>query len=143
MAKAYLEKRLKDLKKEGITVSSAGISPFPGMRATEEAQQVMKEEGADIRDHAARRLTESDIHEAGLIFVMEDIQRQYILDKDQNAKKKTYLLKDFKKMGDFSASYHHNIEDPIGKNIDFYRKTFAVIKEAVEGILKEIDGKKD
>lgn len=123
MAKAYMEKRLKDLKKEGITVSSAGISPFPGMHATKEAQEVLRREGVDISGHVARKLTDSEIRESDLIVVMEEIHRRYILEKDPRAKNKIRLL---------------NIADPMGKDMDFYDETFAAIKEAVEKILKEL-----
>lgn len=143
MAAAYLEKRLKDLGKEGITVASAGIAPFPGMKATKEAQQVLKAEGVDISSHAAKKITDVAIREADLIFVMEDVQRRYLLSRDPQTAKKTYLLKDFKKIGHPDVSDNSDIADPIGKNIDFYKKTFAVIKEAIEKIIEEIDGKKD
>ncbi len=126
MAAAYLAKRLKDLKKENITISSAGISPFSGMRATAEACQVTKEEGMDISDHRARKITDPEIREADLIFAMEDIHKRYVLEQYPHAANKTYVL---------------NIADPIGMSMDFYRKTFASIKEAVENILKEIDEK--
>lgn len=128
MARAYLEKRLKDLKKRDITVSSAGISPFPGMHATKEAQEVLRKEGVDISDHVARKLTDLEIREADFIFVMEEIHKRYILEKDPQAEKKIRLL---------------NIADPVGRDMDFYEKNFAAIKEAIEKILKEIDGKKN
>ncbi len=139
MAEAYLEKRLKELGKKGISVSSAGISPYPGMSATEEAKKVMKEEGADLSGHIARKLTDLAIREADLIFVMEEIQKRYILGIDPSAEEKTYLLKDFRKIGDFATSNEPDIKDPIGKDIHFYKKTFAIIKESVERILDEID----
>ncbi|MBU4377068.1 MAG: hypothetical protein KKD29_06305 [Candidatus Omnitrophica bacterium] len=138
MAEAYLKKRLKDAGKEGITISSAGIAPHPGMSATDEAREVVKKEGADLLEHRARRLTELETREADLIFVMEDLQRIYILKKDPSAAKKIYLLKDFQKIGDFKLSRDPNIPDPIGKDMDFYKKTFDVIKESVERILNEI-----
>jgi protein arginine phosphatase len=138
MAQAYMEKRLKELKRKDVTVSSAGIFPHPGMLATAETQQILAEEGIDILGHAAKKVTDSEIREADMIFAMEDIHKRYLISRDPQAEKKTYLLKDFKKIGDFSESDSPNIDDPIGKSIDFYRKTFAVIKEAVENILREV-----
>lgn len=123
MAKAYLEKRLKELKKTGITVSSAGISPFPGMHATKEAQEVLGKEGVYVSDHVARKLTDLEICEADLIFVMEEMHKRRILERDPQAEKKIRLL---------------DIADPIGMDMDFYERNFAVIKEAIEKILKEI-----
>lgn len=139
MAKGYLEKRLKELGKEGIEVSSAGLIPLVGMEATEEAKQVAKEDGVDLSGHHTRMLSERDIKEADLIFVMENLQMEYIVSKYPRAEKKTYLLKDFKKIGNFEISEDPDIKDPITKDVDFYRKIFSIIKESVERILKEIN----
>jgi len=138
MAEGYLEKRLKELGKSGVEVTSAGIAPVPGMKATEEAKQIVIDEGGSVSDHVARRITDLAIREADLIFVMENLHKQCILGMDPKAAKKTYLLKDFKKLGNFEASEDPNIRDPIGQNIDFYREVFLIIKESIERILKEI-----
>ena len=138
MAKGYLEKRLKELGKAGIEVSSAGVAPLTGMRATEEAKQVIIEEGGDISDHYAREITELDMREADLIFVMENGHKQYIAGKYPAVVKKTYLLKNFKKLGNFEVSNDPDIRDPIGKDINFYKEVFSIIKDSIERILKEI-----
>ena len=138
MAKGYLEKRLRELGKAGIEVSSAGVAPLAGMCATEEAKQIIIEEGGDISGHFARQITESNIREADLIFVMERRHREYIIGKCPEATGKIYLLKDFKKIGSFQVSDDPGIRDPIGKDINFYREIFAVIKNSIERILKEI-----
>jgi protein-tyrosine-phosphatase len=138
MARGYFEKRLRELGKQGIEVSSAGIAPLTGMEATQEAKHVVREEGADISGHRARMITERDIQNSDLIFVMENRHKQFILEKYPEATKKTYLLKDFKRFGDFATSKSPDIPDPIGKDINFYRKTFSVIKESIERILKKV-----
>lgn len=138
MAKGYLEKRLKDLGRTGIEVSSAGIAPVPGMRATEEAKQVIIDEGGDISDHLARRITDLQIEEADLIFAMERRHKEYIVGRRPEAANKTYLLKEFREMGNFELSEDPDVRDPIGKNIDFYKEVFAAIKESVERILNKI-----
>ena len=128
MARGYLEKRLKDLGKTGIEAFSAGVAPLVGMCATEEARQVIMEEGGDISGHYARKITELSIREADLIFVMERAHRQYILGKDSKAANKTYLLKDFQKIGNFELSDDPDIKDPIGKDINFYKEAFSTEK---------------
>jgi protein-tyrosine phosphatase len=138
MAKGYLEKRLKELGKEGIEVSSAGVAASPGMEATQEAIEVTKEGGADISSHRARILTDLAVKESDLIFVMEKGHRELIVSRFPRAGKKIYLLKEFKKLGIFNNSKDSDIADPIGKDIDFYRNTFSVIKESIERVLKEI-----
>jgi len=139
MAKGYLEKRLKELGRNDIEVSSTGLIPLVGMEATEEARQVAKEDGIDLSSHRTRTLTEAEIQKQDLIFVMERQHKEYIISKYPEVRSKLYLLKDFKKIGNFDTSENPDIEDPIAKDVDFYKKTFAVIKESIERILKEIN----
>ncbi|MEA3305185.1 MAG: low molecular weight protein arginine phosphatase [Candidatus Omnitrophota bacterium] len=138
MAKGYLEKRLKELGIKDITVFSAGVAALTGMRATEEAKQVVKEAGGDISGHTARKLSDADIKEADLIFAMENSHRERMLNKYPDSANKTYLLRDFRKLGNFGFSKNFDIPDPIAKDINFYRKTFFIIKESIEKLLQEI-----
>ena len=138
MAKGYFEKKMEELGKTGIEALSAGIAPLAGMKATKEAIQVLSEEGVDVSNHCARNITGLAIREADLIFVMENIHKKYIVDMYPNAEKKTYLMKDFKKVGNFEVSDNPNIPDPIGKDISFYKEIFSVIKDSIERILKKI-----
>lgn len=138
MAEGYLKKRLKELGRDDIEVSSAGLMLLVGLEATEEAKQVAKEDGADLSGHRTRVLTGAEIEEADLIFVMEERHKEYIVKKCPKAAKKTYLLKDFNKLGDFKTSDDPNTPDPIMKNIDFYRNTYSIIKESIERILQQI-----
>lgn len=138
MAKGYLEKRLKELGRNDVEVSSGGLIPLVGMEATEEAKQVAKEGGIDLSDHRTRMLTETDIRKADLIFVMERRHEEYIISKYPQTASKLYLLKDFKKIGNFDTSENPDIEDPIAKDVGFYRKTFAVIKESIDRVLEQI-----
>jgi len=138
MAEGYLEKRLKELGKTGIALSSAGIAPFPGMPATKEAKQLVREEGGDISEHRARNITGTDVRASDLIFVMEYRHKQYIVDKYPEAAGKTYFIKDFKKLGSFETSDNPNIPDPIGRDINVYKEVFSIIKDSIERILKEI-----
>lgn len=138
MATAYLEKRLKESGKRGIEVSSAGLLLLAGMEATEETKKLLREEGMDLSGHRTRVLTEEDVRAADLIFVMERRHEEYILSKYPYAAKKVYLLKDFKKPGDYDTSENPDIADPIAKDGDFYKATFSIIKESIERILKQI-----
>lgn len=138
MAEGYLKKRLKDLGREDVGVFSAGLTLLIGMKAADVAQKLAKEDGADLSEHRTRVITEAEMREADLIFVMEERHKQYIVKKYPQAAKKTYLLKEFKKLEDFKTSEDPDIPDPIMKELDFYRKVYSVIKESIERILKEI-----
>jgi protein-tyrosine phosphatase len=138
MAEGYLKKRLKDLGREDIEVTSAGLLSLAGRKPTEQAKLLVQEAGGDISEHLAKKISEADVNEADLIFVMEKKHKQYILGKYPYASKKIYLLKEFKRMPGINLANNADIMDPIGKDMDFYREVFFIIKEAAERILNHI-----
>lgn len=139
MAKAYFEKRLKELGRKDVEVSCAGTAYFlTGGQATDYAKEVMKEEGVDISGHQSRAITDADLENSDVIFVMENRQRLYLIAKSPKAANKIYLLKEFKKIGDLEISREPDIPDPIGQDLDFYKKVFSIIKESIERLLKQI-----
>ena len=138
MAEAYFRKRTGELGLKNLTVSSVGLVAMNGMPATEEAINVAKEDGMDLSGHRSKRLTGHDVKEANLIFVMEYKHEEYMLSKYPKARNKIYLLKEFKKIGDYDISKDCDITDPITGDQSFYKETFQVIKDSIENILKEI-----
>lgn len=138
MAKAYLEKRLEELGKTGIEVSSAGIASFAGLEATEYAKEVIKGEGSDISGHSSKTITNADIQESDLIFAMELRHRLYLIAKYPQAAGKIYLLKDFKNIGNINISEDPDVPDPIGRDLEFYKKVFSIVKESIERLLQQL-----
>ena len=61
---------------------------------------------------------------------MERLHEKRILELAPEVKNRLFLLKEFAKIDD----NNFDIADPIGKSIEFYENTFAIIKEAVERI---------
>ncbi len=138
MAHAYFNKRIKELGKKDIEVVSAGIAQIVNSPATEYAKDILKGEGADLSAHRSRSVNDEELKDSDLIFVMENRQRLYLITRYPKAADKIYLLKDFKKIGELSFSNEPDIPDPIGRDAEFYKKVFAVIKESIERVLKEI-----
>ncbi len=138
MAKEYFEKRLKELGREDVEVACAGIAQIASGPATEYAKEVMKEEGVDLSKHQSRPVTDEELKGSDLIFVMENRQRLYLIARYPKAAGKIYLLKDFKKIGELTFSNEPDIPDPIGRDIEFYKKTFSLIKKSIERVLREI-----
>jgi tRNA threonylcarbamoyl adenosine modification protein (Sua5/YciO/YrdC/YwlC family) len=130
MAKALLEKKLKEKGREDIEVLSAGIMMLGGLSASEETKALLKEEGIDVSGHRSQRLSVEMIKKADIILVMESLQEKRILELEPSAKNKLFLLKEFAKINDTDL----NIEDPIGKDPAFYRAIFITIKDAIERI---------
>ncbi|MCU0651519.1 MAG: L-threonylcarbamoyladenylate synthase [Candidatus Omnitrophica bacterium] len=129
MAKALLEKSLKLKKRSDVEVLSAGMMSA-GMGATEATKEVLAEEGIDVSDHRSQRVSEDMLRKSDLILVMEKIHEERILQLVPEIKNRVFLLKEFAKIDDMNI----NIDDPIGRPLEFYELTMETIKEAVERI---------
>ncbi len=130
MAQALLQKKLRELGRKDIEVESAGIMMLSGLGATEQTKEVLRQEGIDVSHHHSQRVTRDLAHRSDIILVMEKIHEDRLLQMVPEVKNRVFLLKEFAKMDGNDL----NIEDPIGKSLDFYRETCEVIKSAVERI---------
>lgn len=131
MAKALFEKKLKEENRSDIEVSSAGIAAPMGLKASPETKQLLMQEGIDVLDHRAQRATGDLLKRCDLIFVMQRFQEETMLKNYSFLKGRVYLLKEFSK-------FDHNeldIEDPIGRGMEVYKKSFYSIKEAIERLV--------
>jgi tRNA threonylcarbamoyl adenosine modification protein (Sua5/YciO/YrdC/YwlC family) len=130
IAQALLEKMLKQKKRTDVEVLSAGVMLLSGIGATEATREILAREGIDVSGHRSQRINEDMLQRSDLILVMERIHEERILQCVPEVKNRVFLLKEFAKIDDRKL----NIDDPIGKPIEFYENIFEVIKEAVERI---------
>lgn len=133
MAEGYLVKRLDELGIKDDAIISSGTAAFPGLRPTPEAIEVMKERGIDVSGYVSSKLNKAHVQNADVILVMEPIHKNIILEMVPEAKDKVYLLREFSSEENREDLF---IYDPIGKPVEFYRKTFARIENSIEGFLK-------
>lgn len=130
MAQELLKKLLKEKNRDDVEVLSAGTLILSGLGITEGTKEVLRREGIDASGHRSQRVTKEMIKKSDLILVMEKLHEEKILSLAPEVKNRLFLLKEFAKINDNNL----NIADPIGKPLEFYEKTFQVIKEAVERI---------
>jgi tRNA threonylcarbamoyl adenosine modification protein (Sua5/YciO/YrdC/YwlC family) len=130
MAKALLGKIMREKGRNDIEVLSAGIMMMDGMGATEPTKAILKREGIDVSDHMSQRVTPDMIKKSDIILAMERLQEKTILEIVPGAKNRLFLLKEFAKISDNGF----DIADPIGKPLEFYEKTYGIIKESVQRI---------
>jgi protein-tyrosine phosphatase len=124
------------LRKNGVTdiiVSSAGTFAPSGMKPTNYALMTTIERGVDITQHISRVLTERMINESDLVFVMEYEHLNSIQKLVPDAKGKIYLLKAFGENG-----RGEEIADPIGYDLDFYRRCYQDLENEIRRIFPEI-----
>ena len=130
MAEAILKKKLKEINRHDVDVSSAGITMFSGTGPTENTIGALMKEGADVSGYRARKLTREMVDKSDIILAMDKMHEERILTLAPEAKNRVFLLKEFAKIKNSGL----NIEDPIGKPMEAYEDTLQVIKESVERI---------
>lgn len=122
-------------RQSGLKFLSAGIIASNGMLASPNAIKVMKEEDIDISDHQTRPLSRQLVESADIIFVMTQWHKLEVIGLLEKPGKEMYLIKEFApNVPDESL----DIQDPIGKPVEVYRKCRDEIKECVPGIVKKI-----
>lgn len=132
MAKALFEKKLKEKGRSDIEVFSAGIAAPIGMEASLETKQLLEEEGIDVSHHHAQRLNDEMLKRSDLILVMERCHEEASVFKNKHfLKNRVFLLKEFAKFNQGKLE----IEDPIGKGMDVYRRSFLDIKVAIDRLV--------
>jgi len=153
MAKALLERKLKEAKRTDAEVLSAGIMLSSGMGASFETQELLKGEGLDVSMHRSQRINEVMVKKADLILVMEKVHEERILQLAPEVKNRVFLLKEFAnpvrnygiigqtkgvsngvKMNETNL----DIADPMGRSLEFYEATLETIKDAINKVAQII-----
>jgi len=128
MAKALLEKKLREKNRTDVEVLSRGLMLLIGIGATEATKEVLKKEGIDVSSHISQRVTRDMLHRSDFILVMEKMHEEKILQLAPEVKNRVFLLKEFAKINGTDL----DIPDPVGKPLEFYEGTMGIIKEAIE-----------
>lgn len=132
MAASYFRKLLLDAKVLDIEVRSAGVYTVTGLRASQEAVQIMQNEIVDLSRHRSSVLTPEMVRKADLILGMTPLHVQEALRLDKDARDKCYLLKEYSRSGMDKSQ----IDDPMGATLEVFKKCFREIREAVESLME-------
>jgi len=119
MAEAWLMNQMRKRGLDGqVAVDSCGIFAYKNMPATQEAVTVLAEDGIDLSDHLAKPLTQDLVTSSELIYVMTSEHERFILQRFSHLAGRVKMLE---------------IEDPIGLQLEVYRKCYSELKEKLAG----------
>ena len=138
IAEGLMRKYLKELGKDYIEVQSAGASAIDLFPPTDETVKVMKENDIDVSGYRSKKVGEELVNKADLILVMEDRHKDFIGRMFPAASSKTHLLKEYGMQEKPNYPEGPNIPDPIGKPIEYYRLSFAVINDQIKRIAEVV-----
>lgn len=123
MAEGMFKSLLEEKNESGIVCSSAGLMTVDGRQASENAITVAGEYGVDISSHRSRMLTRSITRSADFIVCMTkehyDTLNRMIPDE------KLFVL-------------GGGIDDPYGRDLDFYRECGKKIHGALPELYEKI-----
>lgn len=134
MAEGGLRKLLENKEIKDIEVYSSGTGAATGFPATVYAIEAVRVWYADIRQHVSQPLTSELIRQADLIFCMTSSHCYEVIRMVPDARKKTFVLKNYPELG----CDGEGIEDPIGEPLDMYNQTFLEIGEELGRILPSV-----
>lgn len=129
MARALLEKKIRESGKKNIEVIDAGTGTFGGMFPSGPTIELLAREGIDVSSHASVQLTRRIIRKSDLILVMSKIHKEQILSMEPEAKARVFLLREFA----FGQGLPDaDIPDPIGQPMETYEDCLDSIKQSIE-----------
>lgn len=132
MAYGIMRQLLEEAGYTHIGVRTAGVMTIPGLLPTQEVRQMLLKDGIDIGGHRSCQLTPELLKHATLILGMTSFHVQMALRLSEDAKGKTFLLKEFTG----SDPKNGQIQDPMGCTLEFYKKIYREIRTACKKLLK-------
>lgn len=130
MAEGIAKKHAHERNIKDIVFLSAGIGTIEGLPPSQNAIIACEEIGIDISEHRSRQLTEEILSECDIVFGMEGAHLEYVNKMLSGRKKRMFLL------GGYIDGMRSEIEDPIGKELQEYRKTRDEIKREIIKLLE-------
>jgi glycine hydroxymethyltransferase len=130
MAEGYLRNMAKEAGAELVS-GSAGLGAMDDMTPSRNSVVAMKEEGIDISRQRSRMITPEMVEESTHIFGLGSGHVEAIRSYFPEAAEKTFLLREF-----VSNGLDLEVPDPIGGDLDEYRLTRNLIKEAMPSVLR-------
>ncbi|WP_342742325.1 low molecular weight protein-tyrosine-phosphatase [Kocuria massiliensis] len=143
MAEYLLRRAAEESGLDGVVVDSAGVSDEEqGNPIDPRARKVLARLGIDTQDHSARQVTRRDLADCDLVLALdlphEKALRRMASDEEQASK--IHLLREFDPAVSDQAHEDLGIYDPWYGDASDFEATFAMIRDAVDGVIEEASG---
>jgi L-threonylcarbamoyladenylate synthase len=133
MAEGILRKKLdKEIFKDKVEVNSAGTLNLPASTASIESINIAGEHQVDLNNHLSRPVDRLIVDRAHLVLCMAEEHYDELTRRYPEDKHKIFMLRRFEKEGLVGDA---SIEDPIGRDEEFYSQIYDQIEEEIERIL--------
>lgn len=122
--------------REQIVAESSGTWANDGNSAGSLSQQVAQENGLDLSAHRSKPMTPQLIKEADLVLCMTPVHKNDVLKIFPHFDNKVFNLKEFARE---IPPRKKAIDDPIGMNLNFYRRIFRELEDEIRRILPVVE----
>lgn len=143
MAEALFRHALdaQDEPLKSLTVSSAGVSGFPGYPASQNSVRALRKVGIDLKNHSSQPITQEMVDNALAFFCMTDSHLAMLSYQIDPPPTNLYLMRQFVPEGEDLT-----IPDPFGGNIVQYEACRDSMVEAIPSLIsfvKELVAERD
>lgn len=135
----YMEHYLKEhmpYARKKVRILSAGVKARSGGSASQVVKHVAKINGFSLRGHYSDPFTKKLIKQADVILLMEQWQKDSVLERFPKAKDKTFLMMEYLWNGDVKDI--RDIPDPTGQNLVDYEEFMNAAHAEVDRIFREL-----
>lgn len=137
MAHYYMQKQVIAMGLgDDFLIESCGTYAVSGEKATQNAQEVMKQFDVSLEKHRATNISETCIEEFDYIFALTENHKQVILSIYPKLLGNVFTLKEF---ADPNTNYL-DIDDPWGYSRDIYQSCAEEIVENVDKVIENLKG---
>lgn len=124
----------KTLEQDETEVLARGLLVAFPEPLNQKTEAIMISNGINVTDYQAKELSDSEITEDSIIFVMEESQRKKVLDRYEHAtEENTYVLTSF-------VDEELEIIDPYGGPLQTYGICFEMLKSTMIKVVEKLDG---
>lgn len=134
MAAGYLRHRIGSDGLDFLEVDSAGTLGIRKARASDPAIEAMAEIGVDISDHRSKGVKSKILETTDFTVAMSHDHLEFLASRHSDGEDERLLLRAFEK-GPRPDPNPHDLADPIGYPLDFYREQVQMITRCVDHLI--------
>jgi L-threonylcarbamoyladenylate synthase len=132
LCRAKIARRLgcaiDEVEAQGYVVMSAGVGAMEGMPAASHAAEVVRDRGGSLQEHSSRRINAQLARAADWVIALTRGHREALLHHLPELAGRLRLL----------HASGEDIDDPIGADLETYRRTADEIEEHLDALLDEL-----
>ena len=135
----YMEQYLKDhypYARKKIKILSAGVKARSGGSASSVVKHVARTNGFSLNGHHSDPFTKKLVKKADVILVMEQWQKEMLIERFPQADGKTHIMMEYLWNGE--SDEIRDIPDPTGQNLADYEEFMDAAHTEVERIFREL-----